>query len=248
MSDLIHKGHRGRMRRKVSENGPRVFDTYELLEMLLYRTVTAKDTNPHSKLLLAEFGSLEGVFLAKREELKRVNGIGDKSAGLIEAVSAALEIAYDDVSRESETFDDYDTLGERLIEYFAGKHKSETVMLSLDNSMRLISIDTVYDLDYSSGGVRPASFMDMAVKRRASVAVIAHNHPFGPICPTDGDLATNVLIRANLANIGVTLVEDYVISGDKYFGFMHHKLDGIFRQRPALKKFVDSKRRSANGD
>ena len=235
------------MRRKFSENGPRVFDTYELLEMLLYRTVTAKDTNPHSKLLLAEFGSLEGVFLAKREELKMVNGIGDKSAQLIEAVSSALDIAYADASAENETLDDYDTLGEKLIGYFAGKLQSETVMLSLDNSMRLISIDSVYDLDYSSGGVRPAAFMDIAIKRRASVAVVAHNHPFGPICPTDGDMATNVLIRANLANIGVTLVEDYVVSGDKYFGFMHHKIDGVFCQKPALKKFIESKRESANG-
>lgn len=247
MSDLIHKGHRQRMRRKFSENGPRVFDTYELLEMLLYRTVTAKDTNPHSKRLLAEFGSLEGVLSARKDELKGVNGIGDKSAELIEAVADALEISYSDASKENDTLDDYDALGTRLVGYFEGKLQSKTVMLSLDNSMRLISIDEVYDLDYSSGGVRPAAFMDIAVKRRASAVIVAHNHPFGPICPTEGDLATNILICSSLSNIGITLVEDYVVSGDKYFGFMNHKLEGVFRQKPALGKFVESKRRSDSG-
>lgn len=32
----IHEGHRGRMRAKLLSHGQRIFDTYELLEMLLY--------------------------------------------------------------------------------------------------------------------------------------------------------------------------------------------------------------------
>ena len=235
------------MRRKFSENGSRVFDTYELIEMLLYNTVAGKDTNPHSKLLLAEFGSLEGVLSVSGKELKAVKGIGDKSAALIETVGEALGIAYADASGSDTTMDDYCRLGERLVQYFEGKRQSEVVMLSLDNSMRLISTDVVYSLDYSSGAVRPSAFMDIAVRRRASVVVVAHNHPYGPICPTEGDLATNVLISANLANIGITLVEHYVISGDKYFGFMNEKIDGVFRQKYAVEKFLKSKRRLDNG-
>ena len=247
MSDLIHKGHRQRMRRKFSENGPGVFDTYELLEMLLYRTVTAKDTNPHSKLLLAQFGSLEGIFSAEKEELKSVKGIGEKSAVLIETLAQALEISYADASGDKIAIEDYDALGIKLVNYFEDKLQSSVIMISLDNSMHPISMDEVYSLDYSSGGVQPAGFMDIAVKRRASVVIIAHNHPFGPICPTEGDLATNVLISANLAQIGVTLLEHYVVSGSKYFGFMNQKIDGVFRQKPAVGKFINSKRRSDNG-
>ena len=33
--DRIHEGHRGRMRAKLRAYGQSIFDTYELLEMLL---------------------------------------------------------------------------------------------------------------------------------------------------------------------------------------------------------------------
>ena len=59
--EKLHVGHRARMRRKFLSYGPRIFDTYELLEMLLYHVIPYKDTNPIAKRLLMEFGSLEGV-------------------------------------------------------------------------------------------------------------------------------------------------------------------------------------------
>ena len=68
----IHKGHRQRMRAKLIRNSDRVFDTYELLEMLLYHVIPYKDTNPVSKNLLSRFGSLEGIFKASKDELTEV--------------------------------------------------------------------------------------------------------------------------------------------------------------------------------
>ena len=48
----IHLGHRGRMYEKLATFGCEVFNTYELLEMLLYSVVPYKDTNPIAKRLL----------------------------------------------------------------------------------------------------------------------------------------------------------------------------------------------------
>ena len=69
----IHSGHRGRMREKLLLHGARIFDTYELLEMLLYHSIPYKDTNPVAKRLLHRFGGLDGVFTASHEELCEVN-------------------------------------------------------------------------------------------------------------------------------------------------------------------------------
>ena len=54
--DRIHEGHRGRMRAKLLAHGQNIFDTYELLEMLLYHVIPYKDTNPVAKRLLYAFG------------------------------------------------------------------------------------------------------------------------------------------------------------------------------------------------
>ena len=58
----VHDGHRGRMRSKLLAHGQRIFDTYELLEMLLYWVIPCRDTNPVAKNLLYAFGSLDGVY------------------------------------------------------------------------------------------------------------------------------------------------------------------------------------------
>lgn len=242
MEDLVHKGHRKRMKRKFSEFGDIVFDTYELLEMLLYYTVPVKDTNPIAKRLLIEFGSLNGVLSAKKEDLIKVEGIGEKTAELLVTAGEAIEFftseKYNE-KRESE-FENYDFIGKYVAQRLDDVESSQ-ILLSFDNDMRLLGVDTVYSCDYSSASVRSEKFIDAALKRGATVAIIAHNHPFGPFYPSEGDRATNSMIEEALGNVGVFLAEHYLVCGKRYVGFMNH-LDHVFAQKPRLAEFMRSKK------
>ncbi|MBR2650850.1 MAG: RadC family protein [Clostridia bacterium] len=240
MEENVHKGHRQRMRAKFNIHGPRVFDTYELLEMLLYRTVPRTDTNPISKALLERFGSLDGVLSATVPELTSVAGVGEKSAELIRVVGEALAVSADG-SYEKERYDDYSKLGEYLVDYLKDSDKPRTVMVCLDNAMRIISTTDVYGLDYSSAGVRAQGFIDVAIKNNAPVAVIAHCHPYGSICPSEGDRETQHHVEKALEDASIILVEHYIISGTSFFGFMSKNLRSYFEQRPALYRFTQSK-------
>ena len=237
----IHKGHRERMRRKLEAHGARTFDSYELLEMLLYHAIPYKDTNPVSKKLLERFGSLEGVFDAKREELLSVDGIGDAVADLILSVA---EIVNDEIAMEIPTspLDDYDAVGELFVRHFQDVKEPTVAMLVLGNNMNFIGIKNLYELDYSSGAVRPEPFIEYALSNRASIAMIAHLHPHGPLFPTAGDVATNNLIADALADASVTLAEHYVVCGDRFVGTMKH-LHLAFCQSPELDRFLRSKNR-----
>ncbi|MBQ3015658.1 MAG: RadC family protein [Clostridia bacterium] len=243
MDELVHRGHRSRMRRKFSDFGARVFDTYELLEMLLYNTVPVKDTNPISKRLLAEFGSLDGVLSADAESLMNVDGVGKKTAEMLVTVGEALEICKTEYenSTDSRTFSNYAELGEYLVKYYKGAKERSVLLLSFDNNMKLIGMDEIYsNIDFESGAVIAKPFIDASIYRSASLVVVAHNHPFGPICPTEGDRQTNYLVEGAFDNIGVLLVEHYVVCGDDYLGFMSH-MSTAFAQRPALRKFFEGK-------
>ncbi len=242
MDDLVHRGHRIRMRRKFSDFGARVFDTYELLEMLLYNTVPVKDTNPISKRLLSAFGSLDSVLSADIDDLMKIGGVGRKTAEMIKAVGEALD--FSKISSDNENIDsrfsNYSSLGEYLVERYKNSENHSILLLSFDNKMKLMAIDEIYNIDFASGGVMAKSFIDVAIRRGTSIAVIAHNHPFGPLCPTEGDRQTNVLLQSALYNVGVFLAEHYIICGDSYLGFMCH-MQSVFSQRPCLSKFFNGK-------
>ena len=251
LKEPIHKGHRQRMLAKLAEHGPRVFDTYELLEMILYYVIPQKDTNPIAKRLLAAFGSLDGVLRAEREELEEIEGIGKRSA---EFISALGKFTYVNTAKEREelsVFADFTKTGEYLVNALKDESEYSIVLLLLDTNMNLISRREIYRLDLSSGGTKPSAFVDAALESGASIAIIAHSHPHGPLFPSEGDMQSTSLIGASLERLGIHLLESYIISGERYVGYMRNlsrtfsRLDSRI-QNPAVLNFLKTKEAAQN--
>ena len=244
MDKYIHKGHRQRMRHKFSEFGARFFETYELLEMLLYYTVPMKDTNPIAKKLLSRFGSLDGIFSATAAELTEVEGIGATSAAMIKSVSEFMELCASENPENSKglKFDDYYVLGNYVTECFKEYDTSVQFLFSFDNGMKLIGVDKIYDLDFSSGAVQPGAFLNAAIRRNASVVVVAHNHPHGPLYPGEADMRTNDNLDVAFFNTGILFMEHYIICGSRFFGFMSNNNKFSASKSPELIKFEESRR------
>ena len=242
----IHAGHRCRMKDKLLSHGARIFATYELLEMLLYHSVPYKDTNPLAKQLLSRFAGLGGVLMAEHGALTEVSGIGESTARLIKLVDKFSSVIGAEILPEGHTdFTDYSSVGRLFVEYFDGRLECATVAVFLDNSMNLIAIEEPYALDFSSGGVKAKPFIDGAIKYRASVVITAHNHPYGPFCPTDGDRATGSMLSDALSKVGVLHAEHYLISGSSYAGISAPRdFVGRFSQTIHARDFYDSKLRA----
>lgn len=239
----IHDGHRGRMRSKLLSHGGRIFDTYELLEMLLYHSVPYKDTNPISKRLLSAFGGLDGVLRARKEELTQVSGVGERTAELIMLAGQLGEIIGAEVLPDEEIkLSSYEAVGNYLVSYFSGMEEKCVVSLFLDSSMRLIRLKKLYDLEYDSGGVKARAFIDEAVASRAAVVISAHNHPFGPFYPTPGDRATNAAVSDALNKAGFVHAEHYLVCGSNYAGIgsINNFTDKI-KKMPAVGQFLESR-------
>ena len=107
--------------------------------------------------------------------------------------------------------------------------------------MEYIDCRSVYELDYDSGGIKAEPFIDASINSRAAVAIIAHNHPYGPPFPTVGDKATNNMVAEALSGSGVLLAEHFVVSGKRFVGFMNN-LSTAFSQYCDVEKFFESKR------
>ena len=222
MAQGIHAGHRERMRKKLISFGGDIFNDHELLEMLLFSAIPLKNTNPIAIELIRRFKGLEGVLTASREELMSVEGIGERAADLIRSVGAV------EMSAESfceapcgPCFDDWSFAGKYLVNYFDGTTEYKTVLLLLNNSMEYLDVRQMTDTDYSSAAIKAKSFLDAALSVGASVAIVAHNHPYGPCIPSMGDLETNAMISTAFASAGLLLVEHFIILGDKFIGIMN---------------------------
>lgn len=243
----IHAGHRSRMREKFSLYGRDVFNTHELLEMLLFYAIPCKNTNPLAKNLIARFSTLDGVLSADRAELLSVEGVGPRIADMLIAVGkiniSEAVIKISDNENAGRSFIDYSETGDFFVDYFDGKLSYETVVLLLNNKMESIGFETLCNADYETAAIKCSPFIDAAMKCGASVAVVAHNHPYGPAFPTPGDIATNAMVADSLERAGVLLAEHYVVSGKSYVGFMNN-LSAAFSQASAVAKFFLSKERA----
>lgn len=235
----IHKGHRSRMKLKLEKYGPRIFDTYELLEMLLYYVIPYKDTNPIAKRLLAAFGSLDGVLSAPVEELARVDGIGERCA---EFISLTGRVMIEDLALEHRravrVFDDYHDTGSFLASYFENNDCSVCMMM-LDSAMRLIGISDIPVKDFGSAAVKPKYFVDEVLSSGATVVVIAHRR-HSLVYFSDAAIATDKLIRAELSHLGVIVAEHYVICGKDYSGLRPNFSLGAPESTPELERFYES--------
>ena len=239
-SNGIHKGHRQRMHRKFECYGDRPFDTYELLEMLLYNVIPYKDTNPVSKKLLSRFSSLDGVLSASREELEEVEGVGSAVSDFIVKLSEFCSFMGRVPMTERPRLDDYRKAGEYVAELLGEESDNCVVMLLLNNRLDLIDATVVYRKPYESGGVRPDVFLEHAIRSRASVVMTAHTTPGCALFPTVGTNETNKLITEALAVAGVIHLEHYVVSSHRYIGtFGKNKY--CVGQSAEIEKFLKSR-------
>ena len=218
----VHLGHRERMREKFIRHGREVFLTYELLEMLLYYSIPYRDTNPVSKNLLMRFSSLDGVLSAEPSELKEVSGVGDKTAEFITAVSRLTpETVNESIAKRRAVFDEYSSVGAYFVDYFKDKKDTECVIAHLKSNMELIRLEKISDGDFSSPEVSLSEFIDSVIASRTSAVVIAHNHPYSTHFPSEEDFSKNKVLASALSAIGVRVAEHYIVTGDRFVGFMH---------------------------
>ena len=235
----IHRGHRARMRGKLALYGARIFDTYELLEMLLYSAIPLKDTNPIAKRLLKRFGSLEGVLSATPCELMTVEGVGERAAELI-CLAGKYKEALGYRADCVRSFDDFHLLGKFLVEYFS-KNENETVaVLFLDNSMRMLSFETIACKHFGTAAVKPRFFLDSVARTGAGNVIICCNHRYSALYMTESELASYKSVKMALEDIKVPVAASYIVSGRYYTRIGPDMRMTFSSPTPEYTRFVES--------
>lgn len=212
----VHDGHRDRKRDQFLRCGAESFAEHELLELLLFYAIPRKDTNPIAHELINRFGGLQGVLSAPLEELVKVPDIGRNAAVLIQLIAPLYRQSLIFAADHEVILDTRERIGEYFRDIFIA-HPAETMyQLCLDAKGRKLDVSKVGEGDVGSVGVNVRRIMENALRTRAVMVVLAHNHPSGLALPSEEDKVATEMVRESLENMGVQLVDHFIVADNDY--------------------------------
>ena len=213
------KGHRERLRKRFLVGGAEPLPDYELLELILFRSLKNGDVKPLANLLIATFGDFNRVLSAPIERLTEVQGIGPEIAFDLKLIEAATHrvsqgrVLKRPVSSSWDALLDYCrvTMSHRETEMFR--------ILFLDRKNVLIADEIQGKGTVDHVPVYPREVIKRALDLNASALILVHNHPSGDPTPSTADIDMTETIRRACEVVGITLHDHLIIGKSKEVSF-----------------------------
>ena len=192
---------------------------HELLEFLLYTPRPRGDTNPVAHRLIQAFGSLSGVLEARKEELKKVEGVGEKTADFLASLQDIFRIV--ELSRRRETRTPMSSTAELISFYkplFIGRDEERFYLSSIDNGGYLIKNTEMACGESTNTIVDTKKIIAEAVYNKANIVALCHNHPTSLALPSSADIGMTKTLRDMLEDLGIILLDHIIIGkhGDAF--------------------------------
>ena len=209
-----YHGHRDRLRKKFREHGAEALADYELLELLLFRSIPRRDVKPLAKELLAEFGSLSEVLAAPFARLESVNGLSEKAVSDLKVVHAAAAAMTGGQVRGRTILGSWQQVLEYCRIAMAFEEREQFRLLFLDKKNRLIrdEVQQVGTVDHTP--VYPREVVRRALELSATAIILVHNHPSGDPSPSRADIEMTRTIVDIAKPMGITVHDHIIIARD----------------------------------
>ncbi|HUN10830.1 MAG TPA: DNA repair protein RadC [Rhabdaerophilum sp.] len=204
-------GHRARLRDRFTQS-PEALPDYELLELVLFRSIARGDVKGLAKALIARFGTFAEVVAAPPELLMEIKGVGPAVVHDLKLVEqASRRVAIGAVRNRQ-------VLGSSVVEYcrtaMAFAEREEFRLLFLDKKNGLIGDEVMHRGTVDHTPVYPREIVRRALQLNASAVILVHNHPSGDPAPSRADIEMTNEIVALAEPLGIT-VHDHLIVGRK---------------------------------
>ena len=207
-----YHGHRARLRARFLEAGPDALADYEMLELVLFRSIPRKDVKPLAKTLIERFDGFAGVLGQPVERLKEVDGVSDAVALDLKLVHASAGFLTRDRVMGRSVLTSWSAMVNHLRTHIADLPVEEVRVLFLDKRNRLIADEAMGRGTVDEAPVYVREIARRALSHGATALVLAHNHPSGDPMPSTSDITmTNEVVEA-VRPLGI-VVHDHVIIG-----------------------------------
>jgi DNA repair protein RadC len=205
-------GHRERLRARFSESGGEALPDYELLELLLFRSIPRRDVKPLAKELIKRFGTFAEVLAAPPARLLEVAGMRDSVVSDLKIVEAAARrLAKGEVARRP-ILSSWTSVLDYCRTAMAFMDKEQFRLLFLDKRNALIADEVQQSGTIDHTPVYPREVVKRALELSASALILVHNHPSGDPTPSPADIKMTREIIDVAKPLGIA-VHDHIIVG-----------------------------------
>jgi DNA repair protein RadC len=208
--------HRRRVKNKFKKTCFEGWHDHEILELLLFYTISRKDTKQIAKKLLEKFGSIVNVMGQEARAFKGVDGVGEHTALFFKVIKELTqvylkrELSGKDLVSCPEAAYDY------LKALLKGAGDEEFHALFLNSSNRLIAAEKINSGTVNKTAVFPRKIVERALQNKASGVIVSHNHPGGSLKASEEDRKTTLAIKNALDSVDIDLLDHIIIAGNQF--------------------------------
>ncbi|UWQ91483.1 DNA repair protein RadC [Rhodobacteraceae bacterium M382] len=206
------KDHRARLRDRFMTGGAAAIPDYELLELLLFRSIPRRDVKPVARALLDHFGDFNRVLSAQPDQLARIQGIGDAVITDLKIVEAATHRMARARVMQRHVISSWDAVLDYCHTTMAHRETEQFRVLFLDPKNTLIADEEQARGTVDHVPVYPREVAKRALELNATALILVHNHPSGDPTPSESDIVMTDQINQACIALGLSL-HDHLIIG-----------------------------------
>jgi DNA repair protein RadC len=207
-----YHGHRERLRERFHRAGPDALSDYELLEMVLFRSLPRGDVKPLAKTLLKKFGSFAEVMHAPETRLREVDGVGDTTVTNLKLIAASAQRIAKGELQQRTMLSSWNDVVDYCRTSMAFADKEQFRILFLDKRNQLIADEVQQTGTVDHTPVYPREVIKRALELSATAVILVHNHPSGDPTPSSADIQMTRAIIDIATPLGIS-VHDHIIVG-----------------------------------
>jgi len=204
--------HRKRLRDRFMTGGAAAMPDYELLELVLFRSIPRRDVKPLARALLEKFGDFNRVVSAPAERLKEVSGVGDCVVTDMKVLEAAAHRLARSRIMKRPVISSWDAILDYCHTAMAHRETEQFRVLYLDPKNTLIADEEQARGTVDHVPVYPREVAKRALELNASALILVHNHPSGDPTPSQSDIDMTARIQDACEALDLTL-HDHLIIG-----------------------------------
>lgn len=215
-----------RPRERLLKQGAAALSDAELVAIFLRVGVKGKSAVDLARDLVAQFGSLNGLFAASETDLCAVHGMGQAKYVQLQAVLEMAKRALVEDIKLTDALASPKAVRDYLKLTLARLPHEVFVAVFLTSQNRVIKVEEIFRGTLTQTSVYPREIVKLALAHNAASVIFAHNHPSGEPHPSQADRALTKTLADALALIDVRVLDHFIVAPGASLSFAEQGMIG----------------------